>query len=352
MTNTDIEYNRVLSDIIENGCVKETRAGMTRSKFGVVMRMNLKEGIPLLTTKKVYVKGVIHELLWFLKGCDNIKYLVDNNVHIWDDDAYRYYLDKSARVEKQYTKEEFIEAVKSGTTFLFSNNSNDFLRFYCAGDLGRIYGCQWRDYGKTHTDQIKKIINTLKTNPDDRRMVLNSWNVDEIDEMGLPPCHMMYVFYTRKLSLEERIDIFKKRYCYVDEGKIPVWEIEDKNIPERGLSCDFIMRSNDFTNGNPFNIAQAAMLTYMIAEVCNMQPDELVYNGVDVHIYENNIDIAKGQLLRKGSDIIPKLKFARKIEDIDDFRYEDFIIYDYFPEAPIKFNLNVGLETKTDEQEQ
>lgn len=431
MNNVDKQYLDILKDIIDNGVWKNTRSGNVKSVFGRTMRFNLSEGLPLLTTKKVFTKGIIYELLWFLKGDTNIKYLVDNNVHIWDDDAFRWfktldfkylereepYYDKednkthigvhgcykldycifdieddiensytivlnndiqneiSVTIEdlKNITKEQFIDYVKKNAWIhrydIHQGHKVSDKKIYQFGDLGEIYGKQWRNYGISGKDQIANIINTLKTNPDDRRMVLSAWNPDVLDNIALPACHMFATFWTRELTKEERIGIWFNKHNlneeifnndkfethsenyylfkqYFHEKTITADElikkIENENIPTRELSCSFTMRSNDWCCGNPYNICQYAFLTYMFCEICNMKPGELIYIGNDVHIYENHIEQAEEQISRKGSDIIPKLSFKRKINDINDFTYEDFVISDYHPDAPIKYPLNVG----------
>ena len=426
MNNVDKQYLDILKDIIDNGVWKNTRSGNVKSVFGRTMRFNLSEGLPLLTTKKVFTKGIIYELLWFLKGDTNIKYLVDNNVHIWDDDAFRWfktldfkYLEReepyydeednkthidvlgyykldycifdleddiensytivldddiqneiSVTIEdlKNITKEQCIDYVKKNAWIhrydIHQGRKVSDKKIYQFGDLGEIYGKQWRNYGISGKDQIANIINTLKTNPDDRRMVLNAWNPDVLDNIALPACHMFATFWTRELTYQERFNILLEKnnndeiivankigeLCGDDNANFDNNSLKDKfnkllekeNIPTRELSCSFTMRSNDWCCGNPYNICQYAFLTYMFCEICNMKPGELIYIGNDVHIYENHIEQAEEQISRKGSDIIPKLSFKRKINDINDFTYEDFVISDYHPDAPIKYPLNVG----------
>ena len=335
----DKQYHDLLEEIIEKGTRKQTRSGATRSLFDRTMRFDLQEGLPLITTKKVFYKGIIHELLWFLKGDTNIKYLVDNNVHIWDDDAYRYYLENRLKWEpkkkKPYSKEEFIEKVKEGKEYIDSA-----FRKYCFGELGAVYGEQWRNWNGR--DQIGDIIDKLTNHPDDRRMVLSAWNVSDLDKMALPPCHMMAIFNTREMTEDER----RNWYCKSNRWYIAPDVISDEgeDCPKRKLNCSFVMRSNDFCAGNPYNIAQYAMLVYMLCAICNLAPGELVYHGIDVHIYENHVEAAKEQLKRKGSGVIPKLRFKRRVKDINDFMYEDFEIMNYNPDDPIKYKLNVGLE--------
>lgn len=343
MNNVDKQYLDLLQDILNNGVLKHTRAGDTLSVFGRMMRFNLKEGLPLLTTKKVFHRGCIEELLWFLKGDTNIKYLVDHDVHIWTDDAYRYFnelIKKNNEIAnimfpddspsrqitwiKPISKEQFITNVKEGKTLKIQVQHFDFrdktegsyknaFLSYTFGDLGDVYGKQWRGYGMSGFDQIQNVISTLKSNPDDRRMLCVAFNPDVLKSVALPPCHVMFQFYTKEIA----------------NGK-------------RELSCSFTMRSNDFCCGAPFNILQYAILTHMIAEVCDMEVGELIYIGGDVHVYTNHIENAKEQLQRKGCDTLPTLRFARPIKNIDDFKYEDFIIENYNPDPAIKYELNVG----------
>jgi len=408
MTKCDEQYLQLLEDIMENGVEKDTRAGRVKSVFGRQLRFDLKEGFPLLTTKKVFTKGIIHELLWFLQrpynshGSMNIEYLVRNGVHIWDDDAYRwfkntivkefkpkqymvcldendddfihnitrgkvnyeYWIENETRIKDEnwlqnITKEEFLDLTLQRVEIWGS-----FMSRYRFGDLGPVYGTQWRHFGDTSLDQIHQIINTLKTNPNDRRMLCVAWNPDKLEDMALPPCHVMFQFYTRELSKNERMKIFNERYM---KGEIPQkyhdWfkeysknteegmdvEMPDDGsdfdlaeIPKYGLSCMFNMRSNDYMCGTPFNWPQYAILTHIIAKLVNMIPDELVYNVGDCHIYLNHMDGIKEQLSRKGSDIIPKLIIHGNQKFIEDFKYEDFEIVDYYPDSVIKFPLNVG----------
>lgn len=363
MNKADKCYIGLLNDIMENGVEKKTRAGDVLSVFGRQLRFDLKEGFPLLTTKKVFMKGITHELLWFLQrpfnshGSMNIEYLARNGVHIWDDDAYRWYgewIDKhivkpvnmdyefivcssdddgGERPPYEYwmfgedkkndlewlinmSKEEFLDLVYQRVEIrVYTGMLYDIYRF---GDLGPIYGKQWRSFGSALNtfhgiDQIKKIIETLKTNPNDRRMLCIAFNPAAIDEMALPPCHVMFQFYAREIS----------------PGKY-------------GLSCMWTQRSVDVCCGLPFNIASYALLTHIIAHLVGMIPDELVGSLGDCHIYKNHIDGVNEQLKRFGSDTLPTLKIKRKVESIEDFKYDDFEILNYNPDPPIKYQLNVG----------
>ena len=378
MNKVDKQYLDLLKDILTNGVYKETRAGSVKSVFGRSMRFNLKEGLPLLTTKKVFVKGIIHELLWFLNKTDqrsmNIKYLVENGVNIWTDDAYRWFQVwvknniVTPKANFHYYKLVDGKEVWSPLNNLDENDVDFLLNMpkesfidnclnewiikipysgglsYKFGDLGPVYGVQWRQFGDKQVDQIKEIIRLLQTNPDDRRMLCCAWNPNDMPDMALPPCHYGFQVYTRELTPFERLEwLWEHSDGDYDEWKTATHtKLDELNVPRRELSMMFNMRSNDFCCGNPYNIAQYAMLAYMLCEVCNMSPGELIYMGGDVHVYENHFEAAELQLSRQGSDTIPKLKFARKVDNIDDFKYEDFIITDYYPDGPIKYQLNVG----------
>lgn len=408
MTNTDKVYLDLLQEIIDKGVEKDTRAGHVKSLFGKQLRFDLKEGFPLLTTKKVFTKGVLHELLWFLQrpynshGSMNIEYLVRNGVHIWDDDAYRwfkteiaegfskrplrneffvctnddegknahkkptyeYWIENELRhrdIEwlKNITKEEFI-----GLTLQRVEIHGSFMSNYRFGDLGPVYGKQWRSFGRNGIDQIQNIINTLKTNPNDRRMLCLAFNPDQLEEMALPPCHVMFQFYTRELTRKERMRIFNDRYM---KGQIPKkwhdWFAEYSkdtdddedvlmpddgsdydlaDIPKYGLSCMWTQRSVDSFLGLPFNIASYAALTHIIAKLTNMVPDELIGSLGDCHIYDAHMDAVKEQLSRKGSEHAPKLEIVGKQKEVEDFKFEDFKIMGYEPDPPIKAPLLVG----------
>lgn len=432
MNNVDKQYLALLKDIIDNGVWKNTRSGRVKSVFGRTMRFNLNEGLPLLTTKKVFTKGIIYELLWFLKGDTNIKYLVDNNVHIWDDDAFRWFktldfkylereepyydeednkthidvhgyykldyciFDLEDDIENSYTivlnddiqneiivtiedlknitKEQFVDYVKKNAWIhrydIYQGRKVSDKKIYQFGDLGEIYGKQWRNYGVSGKDQIANIINTLKTNPDDRRMVLSAWNPDVLDNIALPACHMFATFWTRELTKEERINIWFNKHNlneeifnndkfethsenyylfkqYFHEKTLTVDEliekIEKENIPTRELSCSFTMRSNDWCCGCPYNCVSYSILTHLIAQVCNMSVGELIYYGLDCHVYENHMDAVNEQLARDPFKYnLPVLSLNKEITNIDDFKFEDIKILNYESYPPIKYPLNVG----------
>lgn len=369
MNNLDKQYTDLLKDILKNGVQKTDRTGTgTISVFGRQIRHNMSKGFPLLTTKKMYFKGIVTELLWFLRGDTNIKYLLDNDCHIWDGDAYKSYLQHTIlgvnngfdRIKghldnclvefdgeyeyftnpsfrygfRPHTKEEFINKIKT---------DDEFAKKW--GELGPVYGKQWRswsgasyinppsDKGESNdqqwyrmghnsvanktVDQIKNLINDLKTNPDSRRLMVNAWNVGELDQMVLPPCHYGFQVYTRELSLEERLQITDKinkeirqdLYSYAFNNPIYTGGINQRpddverhevltelNIPTRAISLMWNQRSVDTPLGLPFNIASYGLLLEMIAKEVNMVPDELIGNLGDCHIYLNQIDGVKEQI--------------------------------------------------------
>jgi thymidylate synthase len=307
MNNIDKKYQELLQDILDNGIEKKDRTGTgTISVFGRQIRHKMSEGFPLLTTKKMAWKTMVTELLWFLQGSTNIKYLVDNGCHIWDGDAYKNYLKWVGN--NPLTIEEFIEKIK---------NDSDFAGVY--GELGPIYGKQWRKWnsisdsdfdmrmGTYVVDQISILTNDLKTNPDSRRLMVNAWNVGELDQMVLPPCHYGFQVYTRELSHEERYNEYNIKFkdrctadCYTKE------DFDSKGIPTRAISLMWNQRSVDTFLGLPFNIASYGLLLMMLADEVNMVPDELIGNLGDVHLYSNHVEQAKEQIGREPFEL-PKV---------------------------------------------
>lgn len=262
------QYLELCRHVLENGAEKDDRTGTgTISTFGYQMRFDLSEGFPLITTKKLHLKSIIHELLWFLKGDTNVKYLQENGVRIWNEWA----------------------------------DEN--------GDLGPIYGYQWRSWtaadGRT-IDQISEVIEQIKNNPNSRRLIVNAWNVGDLDKMALPPCHTFFQFY-------------------VANGK---------------LSCQLYQRSADLFLGVPFNIASYALLTMMVAQVTGLKPGEFVHTFGDVHIYKNHIEQVKLQLTREPRPL-PKMKINPNVKSIFDFKYEDFVLEGYDPHPHIKGEVSV-----------
>ena len=289
----------MLDKICREGVVRDDRTGTgTKGIFGYQMRFDLSEGFPLLTTKRVFLKGVIHELLWFLKGDTNIKYLVDNGVHIWDSDAFRYYNEL---------------CVKHGVlpvdmdTFLGALGVESPIEGYKFGDLNHVYGYQWRSWPKANgesIDQIKEVIETIKRNPSSRRMIVSAWNVADVGSMALPPCHTMFQFF-------------------VAEGK---------------LSCQLYQRSGDVFLGVPFNIASYALMTMMIAKECGLEAGEIIHTLGDAHLYLNHLDQAAEQLSRD-TRALPRMILAER-DSIFDYTYEDFTLEGYDPHPAIKAPLS------------
>jgi thymidylate synthase len=321
MDNLDKQYQSLLQDILDNGVKKETRNGGTLSVFGRQIRHKMSEGFPLLTTKKMPFRLIATELLWFLRGDTNIKFLVDNNCHIWDGDAYKNYIynpdyksenysdlisSQAGQLVKCQTQQDFINKIKT---------DDEFVKKW--GDLGKIYGKQWRSWGTGETvtvghngqhtllgekviDQIANLINDLKTNPDSRRLMVNAWNVGELDQMVLPPCHYGFQVYTRELSLEERTE-YKKKRDGIARTFAPYTHqmLDGSNIPTRAISLMWNQRSADTFLGLPFNIASYGLLLEIIAKAVNMIPDELIGNLGDTHLYLNHIEQAKEQIGRE-----------------------------------------------------
>jgi thymidylate synthase len=286
------QYFDLLHYILDHGTAKDDRTGTgTISAFGYQMRFPLSEGFPLLTTKKVHLKSIIHELLWFIQGDTNIQYLVKNDVRIWNDWPYAKFR-QSAEYHGE-TMEEFIARIRT---------DDGFAKTF--GDLGPVYGKQWRAFegkdGKV-VDQLEKVIAEIKSDPDSRRLIVCSWNVPLIDEMALPPCHTLFQFY----------------------------------VSDHKLSCQLYQRSADAFLGVPFNIASYALLTMMVADVCGLEPGDFVHTFGDCHIYSNHVEQVREQLARTPREL-PVMILKRHVDEIADFRFEDFELVGYHPYPPIK----------------
>jgi thymidylate synthase len=308
MNNLDARYQALLQDILDNGVTKSDRTGTgTISVFGRQIRHKMSEGFPLLTTKKMAWKTMVTELLWFLRGDTNIKFLLDYNCNIWNGDAYKRY-ERANTWELQDTPpmNEFIKRIKEDDTFRKT-----------WGELGPIYGKQWRQWGglqdltdddkPIYIDQIQNLIDDLKTNPDNRRLMVSAWNIGELDQMVLPPCHYGFQVYTRELSKFER-----SRHMGLPEGEHFLDDVLDKhNIPKRAISLMWNQRSVDTFLGLPFNIASYALLLEILAKEVNMVPDELIGNLGDVHLYSNHLEQAKMQILRKPYSL-PKVNITER----------------------------------------
>jgi thymidylate synthase len=307
MNNLDTLYQALLQDILDNGVEKKDRTGTgTLSVFGRQIRHKMSEGFPLLTTKKLHWNSIVTELLWFLRGSTNIKFLLDYDCHIWDGDAYKNYVN-SDEVRWPKSKEDFIKEIKT---------DEEFAKKF--GDLGPIYGKQWRKwqgwmqykkddgsngFGSLWYDQILRLVHDLKTNPDSRRLMVSAWNIGDLDKMVLPPCHYGFQVYTRELSISERVNLFmqgKKVERFLE--KITNKDLDTANIPTRAISLMWNQRSVDTFLGLPFNIASYGLLLEIIAKEVNMIPDELIGNLGDVHLYSNHIEQAKEQIGRDLTD--------------------------------------------------
>ncbi|WP_289641910.1 thymidylate synthase [uncultured Alistipes sp.] len=290
------QYLDLLRRIRTEGVIRGDRTGTgTKSVFGHQMRFDLSEGFPLLTTKKVFLKGVIHELLWFLRGDTNIRCLVENGVHIWDNDAYRYYGELcAARGIRPLDRD----------AFLASAGAESPIEDYRYGDLNHVYGYQWRSWPRPDggtIDQIAQAAELIRKNPESRRIIVSAWNVAEVEEMALPPCHVLFQFY-------------------VAEGR---------------LSCQLYQRSADTFLGVPFNIASYALLTQMMAQVCGLRPGEFIHTLGDTHLYLNHMEQVDEQLSRAPRPL-PVMRLNPDVKSVFDFRYNDFTLSGYDPWPAIK----------------
>jgi thymidylate synthase len=349
------EYLKLLKDILSNGVEKQDRTGTgTLSVFGRQIRHSMSKGFPLLTTKKMAWKTLVTELIWFLRGDTNIKFLVDNGCHIWDGDAFKNFMDTSeGDPDLIWNQEQFINMVKT---------DDEFAKKW--GELGPVYGKQWRrwksyDHAKAYfgigIDQIANLINDLKTNPDSRRLMVNAWNVGELDQMVLPPCHYGFQVYTRELSFAERV-VWVKNNSSTQQITLPQY-IDDKfsldeffkpyGVPTRAISLMWNQRSVDTFLGLPFNIASYGLLLEIIAREVNMIPDQLIGNLGDVHLYSNHIEQAQEQLTREPmplSELVINDEFwspdTSFIEQIEHIQPTDFFIKNYQSHPAIKAPLS------------
>ena len=361
MNSADKQYQTLLQTILDFGVEKKDRTGTgTKSIFGYTIRHNMKDGFPAITTKKLAFKTMVTELLWFLRGETNIKYLVDNGCNIWNGDAYKEYFTKKSNEKGPFglsslilTQEEFIDEIKT---------NDEFAKKY--GELGKIYGKQWRKWRKfhydsydedrgistdvecniTYIDQIANLINDLKTNPDSRRLMVNAWNVGELDQMVLPPCHYGFQVYTRELSLDERFKFLMSNGSYSGRINFDEQFIEDvcnkHNVPTRAISLMWSQRSCDVPLGIPVNISSYSLLLMMIAKQVNMVPDQLIGNLGDCHIYLNQIDGVKEQLTREPYPL-PTVKISDiVVNDISEYTLDNIILENYQSHPKIYFPLS------------
>ena len=357
MNKLDLQYKSLLQDILDNGVEKNDRTGTgTISVFGRQIRHKMSEGFPALTTKKLAFKTMTTELLWFLRGDTNIKYLVDNGCNIWNGDAYKNYVNNPAykaesvadlmssqagQLVKCSTQEEFVEKIKT---------DDEFAEKW--GELGPIYGAQWRKWDGI--DQIGELIHNLKTNPDSRRLMVSAWNVNYLDEMILPPCHYGFQVYTRELSESERWEQYTKSGLNIEingtslELKHMGTPLYPKSLPKRAISLMWNQRSVDTFLGLPFNIASYGLLLEIIAKEVNMIPDELIGNLGDVHLYSNHIEQAKEQLSREPFELSRLVidqfdetnHYIGDIDDISEYDIEQFKLEGYQSHPTIKAPLS------------
>ena len=402
MNNLDTQLKELYEKILSKDQYRTDRTGFgTKSVFGYQMRFNMADGFPLTTLRKIHTKSLIHELLWFLGSYDekykkfgntNIRYLLDNGVSFWTEWCYKNY--KSEKFRKYQSND--LKDSKTVKKFRFLSQK-DFEKKIMKddefalkwGDLGPVYGKQWKDWGGYHElvektnmfketageqiivdklgwqkiymkgiNQIDNLINMIIENPDSRRLIVNSWNVADIDDMLLPPCHMMFQCYTDVITMEERIDYCEKTYDtesikdYMSKNNITNWDeirrdprkqikiLDHFNVPERKLDLQLYQRSVDCGLGLPYNIACYSMLLHMLAQATNMIPNEFVWTGGDVHIYANHIDAVKEMLNRDLKDL-PTLHINKDIQNIYGFRYEDFEIMNYISHPNIKMDVAV-----------
>jgi thymidylate synthase len=373
MNKVDTEYFRIVNDILTNGRLKKNRTGIdTIGIFGAQAKYNIDlNAFPILTTKKVHFPAIVHELLWFIRGDTNIKYLVDNNIKIWNAWVYAKYKKwfetkggsvtiygtrkDGFRSADPYTQDEFVQKIKEDAEF-----AKEF------GELGEgTYGSMWRafpyynivdketpayyhnphiDQGLNigHVDQLQKVIDTLKTNPDDRRMIISAWHPYWVDNCALPPCHCFLNFNTEKLTLEERLHIVKnKNHKYENiYNKYSDEDFDKLGIPTRRLNLMMTIRSNDIFLGKPFNITSYALMVAMMAHTSNMVTGILTYSIGDAHLYTNHLDQIKLQMSRD-SKPLPKLWLNPEIKSLFDFKFNDIKLVDYQSHATIKAEVAV-----------
>lgn len=364
MNNVDAEYFRLLKTVLTNGRHKNNRTGIgTISVFGEQAKFNVDlNEFPILTTKKVYFRAILHELLWFIKGDTNIKYLVDNDVHIWDEWAYKRYKDFCLKPpfafspENVCTQDVFIQKIKDDAEF-----AKEW------GELGEgTYGGMWRNFpfyteesdfvGSPNVsgtgaeswvfggvDQLKKVVDKLKTNPDDRRMIVSAWHPYWVDHCALPPCHCLFHFNTEELTLEERIEILQSRIGPVNLPKWETWVIQklnEESIPSRKLNCLLYQRSLDLPLGGPFNITSYCLLTAMVAHCVNMVPGVFTWSTGDTHIYVNQLEGIQEQLKREPKSL-PKLWINPEVKDLFSFKFDDIKLIDYVSHPAIKMDVAV-----------
>jgi thymidylate synthase len=357
MNNTDKQYLDLVNLVLNEGEAKEDRTGVgTIGVFGHQMRFKMSEGFPLLTLKKTHHPAIVHELLWFLNsmpeqynkyGNTNIKYLVDNNCNIWNEWAYECYTKHCSKMEEpdmdlliEETQESRLRVMTQNEFIQRIKDDNAFALFW--GELGPIYGRQWtawenigNDQSVSWINQIDVAINKIKTFPEDRGIIVSAWNVSQLGQMALRPCHTMFQFYAVKMSLDDKVKYMNKNYPLFNEFG---WDLRDEEylkevefeyqIPKYKLSLQLYQRSCDIGLGLPFNIASYALLLEMVAQVTGMVANEFIHTIGDAHIYSNHVEKLSWIKNREGFNL-PKLQLNKKIKNITDFRFEDINIEDY-----------------------
>lgn len=374
MNNVDKQYFELLNLVLNEGKVKKNRTGQdTLGVFGAQARFNLAEGFPILTTKRIYWKGVVHELLWFLSGSTNIKYLVDNNVNIWNADCYKKYSNyygkydqvtlskmktddlrfvaydpfSKDKILRYFILEEFVEKIKT---------DDEFAQRW--GELGDgAYGQMWREFPYyyedpravayedivqcRYVDQISKIIDSLKNNPNSRRHIVSAWHPYLVDHVVLPPCHVLFQFHTEELTYHERIKWMTKNNKQLGPFTNNLEaDLDSGGIPKYRLNCQLYQRSADLFLGVPFNISSYSLLTCMIAQCVNMIPGEFIHTFGDLHLYKGHVQHAIDQLDREPKEL-PVLKLNQNIKNVFDFKFEDISLENYNPHLAIKAELFV-----------
>ena len=363
------EYLEVLEDILDNGREKESgRANMPNTiglSHATILMKDVFEKYPLLSTKKMFWKGIVHELLWFLRGETNIKYLVDNGVNIWNGDAYRWYLKwwdeygKEINFPKYETQEEFVEVIKNNKDLVgfvndyehksLAGTNTNALKQYVLGDLGKVYGYQWRN--QNGVDQIKDIFEDLTKNPYGRYKILDAWNKKEFPEMALPPCHLLYQFIVRPMTLGERRGMFLKQWKekWGDASvQFSVENMDNEGMPKYFLDVNMYQRSCDTFLGVPFNIASMSLLLMIMAKAVGMVAGEAFWIGGDTHLYKDHLPMVKEQISRIPYDL-PKMNINKELnslEDIMELTIDDFELVNYKSFDSIKAELFTGLKKK------
>ncbi len=350
------QYQDLLRNILQNGREKESgRANMPNTfglSRGTILMEDVYKKFPLLTTKKMFLKGIIEELLWFLRGETNIKPLVDKGVNIWNGDAYRWYKDHYVPLGAPPMRmEEFLEMVKAGQSVTVNDPNNphpyDKYKTYYYGDLDKVYGYQWRN--QNGVDQIADIINDLKTNPYGRYKILDAWNKKDFPEMALPPCHLLYQFIVRPMNLQERLD------WYVENIEPEIWEdldtdeeyteyFDNHGVPKYFLDMNMYQRSCDTFLGVPFNLASMSLLLMIIAKAVGMVAGDAFWIGGDTHVYVNHIPMVNDQLSREPLQL-PKMLIKKELNSLDDIlqlTVDDFELVDYKSHPAIKAELFTG----------